>query len=282
MNKDNRPFSRRFGYTAPAQEITVREDAPDDLRGAVVMLGDSLGLSANAMRHAVCGVLLKPPDFNNWSHGNVMYEVQGLVETCPWPKVYDIAEEFFRKLKLQDPDNAKRFEEELNEFFRENGIGWMIQGGLIVVRGSEAFSAVPKQAIELLRQTGRQTAAKEIHEAIQDLSRRPKPDITGSVQHAMAALECLARDLAGQPGKTLGKLISDHRERLNIPRPLDEALEKLWGYASETGRHLREGREPRFEDAELVVTVAAAVAIYLSRPAPESTGGGISTMGFIE
>ena len=56
MNRDDRPFSRRFGYTAPAQEITVREDAPDDLRAAVVMLADGLGLSraARATRHAAC------------------------------------------------------------------------------------------------------------------------------------------------------------------------------------------------------------------------------------
>jgi hypothetical protein len=133
------------------------------------------------------------------------------------------------------------------------------------VRGSEAFSAVPKQAIQMLRGAGRLTAAGEIHEAIQDLSRRPNPDKTGSIQHAMAALECVARDVAGQPGKTFGKIISDHCGKLNIPRPLDDALEKLWGYASETGRHLREGREPSFEDAELVVTVSAAVSIYLMR-----------------
>jgi hypothetical protein len=267
MHGDDRSFSHRFGYNAPEQEITVREDAPDSLRAALVMLGENLGLSPTTMRNAVCGVLLKKPDSNNWSdYPNVFYEVQRLVEGCPWPRVYDIAEEFYDRCDSRDPDGAKRFEGGLNGFFRENGIGWSMERGRIVARGSEAFSAVPKQAIELLGQAGRQTAAKEIHEAIQDLSRRPKPDVTGSIQHAMASLECVIRDLTGQPGKTLGKLLSDHRTALNIPRPLDEALEKMWGYASETGRHLREGREPRFEDAELVVTVTAAVAVYLSRP----------------
>lgn len=267
MHNDDRPFSRRFGYVAAEQEITIREDAPESLRAAVVMLADNLGLSPKTMRHAACGVLLTKPDPGNWSdYPNVFQEVQWLVEGCAWPKVYDIAEEFYRCFDSRDPDAAKQFEGRLNEFFRENGIGWAMERGRIVARGSEAFSAVPKQAIELLGQTGRQTAAKEIHEAIQDLSRRPKPDITGSIQHAMASLECVMRELTGHPGKTLGKLLSDHRTALNIPRPLDDALDKMWGYASETGRHLREGREPRFEEAELVVTVAAAVAIYLSRP----------------
>jgi hypothetical protein len=265
MTRDERPFSRRFGYRAPESEITVREDAPPDLRAALVMLADRLGLGPKNMRLGACSILMKAPDPNNWSdYPNVFGEVQDLVESCPWHKVYDIAEEFYQRLNLRDPDNAQEFEQQLNEFFSENGIGWAMDRGKIVVRGSEAFSAVPKQAIEVLQDAGRQTAAREIHEAIQDLSRRPRPDVTGSIQHAMAALECVARDITGQQ-KTLGKLISDHRQTLNLPRPLDEALEKMWGYASETGRHLREGRDPRFEDAELVVTVAAAVSIYLMK-----------------
>jgi hypothetical protein len=265
MTRDERPFSQRFGYRGPQAEITVREDAPPDLRMAIVMLADNLGLRPGNMRLGACSVLLKAPDSNNWSeYPNIFNEVQWLVEGCAWHKVYDIAEEFYQRLYDMDPEKGREFERRLNEFFGENGIGWAMERGRIVVRGSEAFSAVPKQAIEALQLHARQTAAREIHEAIQDLSRRPHPDVTGSIQHAMAALECVARDITGQQ-KTLGRLISDHRQQLNLPRPLDEALEKMWGYASETGRHLKEGCEPRFEDAELVVTVAAAVSIYLTR-----------------
>jgi hypothetical protein len=266
LKQDNRPFSRRFGYRGPEAEITVREDAPETLRQAIVSIAEGLGLSPSNMRLGACNVLRKLPDSNNWSeYPNVFYEVQSLIENSPWHKVYDIAEEFHDRLHHGNPERGREFQETLNEVFREDGIGWAMEDGRIVVRGSEAFSAVPKQAIEMLQQAGRLTAAGEIHEAIQDLSRRPTPDKTGCIQHAMAALECVARDVTGQPSKTLGKIIADHRARLNIPRPLDEALEKLWGYASETGRHLREGREPSFEDAELVVTVSAAVSIYLTR-----------------
>lgn len=34
MHNDDRPFSRPFGYSAPEQEITIREDAPEALREA--------------------------------------------------------------------------------------------------------------------------------------------------------------------------------------------------------------------------------------------------------
>ena len=109
------------------------------------------------------------------------------------------------------------------------------------------------------------TAAQEIHEALQDLSRRPRPDITGSVQHALAALECVARDVADDSKATLGAIIKKYPGLL--PPPLDAAVDKLWGFASEHGRHLREGREPAREEAELAVHVAAAVATYLPKMA---------------
>ncbi len=111
-----------------------------------------------------------------------------------------------------------------------------------------------------MQQASAPTAANEIHEALTDISRRPAPDVTGSIQHAMAALECVVRQVDGS-NDTLGAIIG----RLDLPRPLDTALHKLWGFASEQGRHIQEGREPRFEEAELVVTVACAVSVYLLR-----------------
>lgn len=113
-----------------------------------------------------------------------------------------------------------------------------------------------------MQQAGSPTAANEVHEALKDISRRPSADVTGAIQHAMAALECVAREVDGSTD-TLGQII----KRLTIPQPLDGALHRLWGFASEQGRHIQEGREPSFEEAELVVTVASAVSVYLLRHA---------------
>lgn len=59
--------------------------------------------------------------------------------------------------------------------------------------------------VELTRQ-GRSTGSGELHEALQDLSRRPRPEVSGVIQHAMAALECVARDVVVRKD-TLGLLI---------------------------------------------------------------------------
>ena len=255
-------FSRRFGYRAEESPISVREEAPDALRFGVAMLADNLGLSPHNARLEACGVLLTRPDPSNWSaYPNVLEEVQQLIASAPWYRVYDIAEGFFARLSSTDWSRGQAFQDRLNELCREQGIGWEMRDGRFVARGSEAFAQALATATEVMQGSGRTTAAAEMHEALRDISRRPAADVTGAIQHAMAALECVARDVSADPNKTLGQLVS----QLGLPRPLDTALEKLWGFASEQGRHIREGRQLRFEEAELVVTTAAAVSVYLIR-----------------
>lgn len=257
-------FSDRFGYQPPDAEITIREDAPDVVRDAVTMLGYACGLNPSRMRDAVCEVLLKRPDPNNWSAENIEREVSQLVDAAPWHRVYDIAERLYRKVGEGDYalTRAAEFEHRLNAVFREHGVGWRMAEGVIIARGSEPFELATRDAANIMRNAGAPTAANELHEALKDISRRPDADVTGAVQHAMAALECVAREVDGT-SETLGKIIG----RLSVPPPLDGALHKLWGFTSTQGRHILEGRAPRFEEAELVVTVAASVSIYLLRAA---------------
>ncbi len=255
-------FSDRHGYHASEQEIAVREDAPEGLRFAIPLIAQDAGMTPTAMRRAVCQVLLVRPDPNNWSdYPNVWGEVNGLIEDCPWFKVYDIAEALHAAFAADFPDRAEQFQDRLNQYFLENGIGWEMSDGQILYRGSEAFAETTREAADVLTQAGRSAAANEIHEALQDISRRPEPDVTGAIQHAIAAMECTARDITGQPNLTLGRLVS----RLDLTPPLDSAIEKLWGYASDRARHIREGQSVAREEADLVVSVACAVCTFLSR-----------------
>jgi len=255
-------FSDRHGYRAEEQEVTVREDAPEDLRFAIPLIAKDAGMVPSAMRCVVCHILLVRPDPSNWSaYPNVWDEVNELIANCPWFKVYDIAEALHANLEAYDPDRAETFQDKLNQVFHENGIGWQMTDGRIVYRGSEVFSESTREAAEVLANTGLTAAANEIHEALRDISRRPEPDVTGAIQHAIAALECTAREVTSEPKLTLGALVP----RLGLARPLDKAVEKLWGYASERARHIREGRDVTTGEAELIVTVASALCTFLSR-----------------
>lgn len=268
---DDETFSERHGFAPTPADITVRQGAPWDLRGLLPDLAYQSGLRPpSALRSIVCRVTLTAPDQNNWSEfPNIDAEVRDLLQRCEWFEVYEVIEAVAAALHKQDEhysndetDSAAGFASKINRLFVKHGVGWQLIDGRVEVRGAEVFEAVTRPAITELEAAGLKTTASEIHEALKDLSRRPTPDITGAIQHAMAAAECLARETSGDHG-TLGKIIKEHPELFQ--KPLDEGLSKLWGYASEMGRHIREGRVPSYEEAELAVTVAAATVTYLKR-----------------
>jgi hypothetical protein len=118
-----------------------------------------------------------------------------------------------------------------------------------------------ERANDALTQAESQTAASELREANVDLSRQP-PDLTGSVQHSLAALECVAREHCSDHA-TFGKLLQRYDDL--FPKPLDKGIEKIWGFASEMGRHLQEGRTPSEDEAELLVGLATVCCTYLAR-----------------
>ena len=255
-------FSRRNRYAGAAKEITIRDDAPETLRVTVLETSRELGWSPSRLRSLISRVLRVRPDPSNWSeYPNVWNEVQDLIHDCEWFRVYDIIEAVYAK--LTDGANAAKFAEEINAYFVEEGVGWKLMDGKVVTRGPESFEAVVTEATATLNDTGRPTAAGHLHEALQDLSRRPKPDLSGAVYHAMGALEAVARDLADNPKATLGQIIK--RQPDLVPKPLDTALSHLWGFASNEARHVQEGREPNRKEAELLVGLAAALVTYLTR-----------------
>jgi len=252
-------FSKRQGYSSAASEISVRHEAPDELRAVIVDIAYESGLSPHTARTTFCRVLRRRENPDNWSaYPNVDNEARGLIDDSQWYEVYDLIEALYDAV-----DDQVQFEAEINDYFRRRGIGWQLTKGRIEARGGEAFEQAVIEARSTLTSTGKNTAAREIHEALLDLSRRPSPDVTGAIQHALAALECAIRDYTGNPKATLGVLLKSNPGL--IPSPLDTAVEKMWGFASEQGRHLREGRDPGYEDALLSLHVVAAVTNNLAK-----------------
>lgn len=259
-------FSKRFGYSSVEEaEIAVREDAPEDLRGFLIQLAYEYGVGPKKLRGLVCKLFRKAPDKNNWSeYPNIDCEVRELIDNCKWYKVYDLIERLVYYLGYEDYNgNVDDFVSEINDFFIENGIGWKLENEKIEVRGPESFEEIVTAARTTETGAGLVTASNELHEAIKDLSRRPHPDTTGAIQHAMASLECVAREVTGDRKANLGDIMKRHKGI--IPEPLDQSVIKAWGYASENGRHIREGRTPSFSEAELIVGICASVGNYLSK-----------------
>jgi hypothetical protein len=259
-------FSKRHGFN-PAKDITIREDAPENLRAFLLLTARDFGWQASRLRDLVCRVLRVPPiEVGGYRDQRIWDEVERLVGECLWFKVYDIIEALHASIAQSDDyreDNAGAFANEINEFFVDEGIGWQILDRQIVMRGTEAFEAVVRAVVPALEAAERPTAAKHLREALQDLSRRPEADLPGAAYHAMGSLECMARDLTGEPKATLGEVLKRHPGL--VPRPLDTALSQVWGYASNEARHVLEGREISRDEAELLVGLSATVSTYLLR-----------------
>lgn len=254
-------FSKRHGFRQTEKEITTREDAPIGLREFIVQLTYELGYGPSFVRATICRVLRVSPNLNNWNEDTyIEMEVQGLIKKCEWYWVYDIIEALWKRLDFLKEDT---FSEEVNDYFKRNGIGWKLENGLIEIRGDEAFEKSIAHVSSILEAANLPTAKSEIKEAINDLSRRPHPDITGAIQHALASLECVCREVSGDKKATLGELMKKYPNI--VPKPLDNAIEKIWGFTSEQGRHLREGKQPGYLEAELIVELTASITIYLGK-----------------
>lgn len=254
-------FSKRLGYFSQNEkEITVREDAPQGLRSYLRIAFYDLNKKPSDLLPSVCKVLKVTPDGNWTEFPNIDDEIKSHLENCDWFYIYDIIEVIISKLEKLE---VAKFSTEINEYFLVNGIGWKIVNGKIETRGDEIFETAIKNIETVLQFANLQTAKSEIKEALLDLSRRPQPDITGAIQHSLACLECVCREVSGDKKATLGEVIK--RNPGIIPKPLDIAIEKLWGYSSEKGRHLSEGLTPEFIEAELVVEISAAISGYLGK-----------------
>ena len=259
-------FSKRHRFAQEGEpEITIREDAPQHVREAILIVAEhDLDLSPSTIRSVLCNTLRKIPDSNNWSqYPNIWWECEQLMENCPWYKVYDFVEGLYDTLrKSSDPTRASEWEKLINECFVEQGVGWRMVDGQLESRGPEGFKVAVDTARQGLEEAKLPTAHDEIHEAMKDLSRRPEADLTGAIHHAMGALECTAREHTGDSRATFGELLKKFPNL--FPKPLDASLAQIWGYASEMARHIREGRKPQYAEAEMVVGVAASACTYLA------------------
>ena len=253
-------FSKKHGFSSPPP-ISFRHAAPDALRYSVIRAAYSM-LSYDQIRTSICETLMVSPDRNNWSEiPNKRDEVQDLMQSTEWYSVYDIIENLVSFIEgSRGYDAAVDFAERINEVFVDIGAGWQLKANEgIVLRGDAQFEDAVQQARESLGEAGYDVATEQLREALHDISRRPTPDLTGAVHHAFGAMEAVARYVHNSE-KTFGELV----KLLDIPKPLDTALEKLWGYSSNYARHVSPTNVPNLGEATLVVHLSSAICRYLA------------------
>jgi AbiJ N-terminal domain 4 len=266
---ESTPFSQRYNVRR-AVPITVRDDAPVAFRSflfnAIKHFYDH-SKDAFDLVHIALGKV--PPDLSNRpysSYPNYWGWTKDAISAAPWYKIYDLVEQFYKKTKPMTAVNSAEYRDLVNTFFEENGYAFRLEAnGNLEYRGEESFELAVRTASMALSDASLTTAQTEVHKALEDLAKRPTADLTGAVQHAMAGLECAAKQVAEEPKLELGKIVKRHPDL--FPPPLGDVVTQLYGYASNNGRHLTEGGEPNFAEVELVVGIAATTATYLARKA---------------
>jgi hypothetical protein len=253
-------FSRRHGLTRRHNGPLLYHSAPERLRvGTLSLLHNEMNKSPRWIRETICNVCRVRPDPNNWSHPNIWQEAEGLVYRAEWFEFYDFVESCAEAER--SGHGLDGFETSINRLFEEEHVGWRLTNGVLEVHGEDSLEDVLGTPEEELDQSGFAVAAKEFREARTDLSRRPEPDLSGAVQHAMAALESVARVFSGDSKLTLGQIIKAYPDLL--PSPVNDAAAKLWGFASEQGRHGRESRRLEWAETLLIVGIAGTLCSYM-------------------
>ena len=201
------------------------------------------------------------PDRGNWTEiPNIRDEVMRLIDDAEWYQVYDVIEGLLEFIEgTRGYDLAEQFVAQINDLFVDTGAGWQLRAGEgIVLRGDAEFEVAVERARTSLSQANYGVAEGEIREALHDISRRPEPDLTGAIHHALGALESTARYLSGSE-----KPFNEVMAIVGVPKPLDSALSKLWGYSSNFGRHVSPTNVPSLNDATLIVHLSSAICRYL-------------------
>jgi hypothetical protein len=160
-------FSIRHGYTSDSSqtEITVHEDAPEQLRKIIPEIAVKAGWDYDDLFDIGSRIGKKSWELPTprEAHTASRIQLQRFIFQWEWYQVYDFIEILFAAMAdwqvLGSPE--KDFEQMLNDYFRHAGVGWQLQEGKIISRGSEPFEATIRKTISSLTETRLHTAQRE-------------------------------------------------------------------------------------------------------------------------
>jgi AbiJ N-terminal domain 4 len=279
-------FSTRQGFVRP-KEIVFRDELPDELRQPIIdilwhsnstaFLRERIERLFNPYGIDELPKRMSPMFVSTEEQKDLNFiEIKRVLLGCEWFQLFDLIEDIFQQLDFYDTEHRTDPEEEsqsypfqniINGYFVHAGIGWRLVDGKVMARGDAAFEHTVQVAETELKSGGRTTAAECIEDAIRNLSFRPKPRLGAAVSRAMNSMECVLHDITGENKMGLGDYLQSYPD--HFPGGLAKTFGGLWGYASNEGaRHGKEGVEPPREEAEFIVSIAAALTTYLNRKYP--------------
>jgi hypothetical protein len=259
-------FSNRYGLR-PTPEGLMYEDVPERARvGLYHIVRQFFGKEYGNLYTALCIALRNPVDHQVELTGPhfASLAIEKLVMNCQWCQFYDICQVMWESLEYKrDRDNLSA---EINALFREEHLGFELRDSKVEKIGSGFIDARVKEARYLLKEPEFEGADKHFEKALKALNTRPNPDVENCIKDAVAAIESVGRIIANDDKALLSKTIKDMANNGLIPKPLDEAIQKIYAYRGDqpgVTHGLVGTSKVTVDEAEFVLAISAAIIIYL-------------------
>jgi hypothetical protein len=190
--------------------------------------------------------------------------IEDLVMRCEWWQVYDICEVAYASPSVQrsKADICAR----VNQLLAEELLGFEFRDGLVEKVGAAFIDAQVKEARYLLKEPKFKGADEHFEKALKAVNIRPNPDVENCIKDAVSSIESVGRILANDERALLSDIIKDMARKGTIPKPLDEAIQKVYAYRGNqpgVAHGLVGDSKVTIDEAEFVLAMSAAVIIYL-------------------
>lgn len=277
-------FSDRNKINEIPKEIQLTEFTPDTrtvLKNYCINLIDwckeSMGYDRYDFENYISDVIAEdifciPLDSPKARYNTIIKEFYDTFDTGSYDDLLSIIEYLANNLYVRDfkaEDNSFRYGEkirmdlckEFNKLFENEFVGYRFIEKIIVPISNE----VEIKAISDAAETKYDKANEHIIKALKILSDRNNKDYKNVIKESLCALEGLCSLYSDK--ETLGKMIEDITNRLNIHDNLKNAIKNLYWFASdEPGiRHENKskGNSVTFDEAKLVLVECSGIINYL-------------------
>jgi len=262
-------FSKRYGLR-PTSEGLMYEIVPELARVGLYHLVERFfgGEHQKSYLHLyweIC-VALRIPRERGLTDYSASIVIERLIKNCEWYQFYDICEVVWANPYSQYSRHQEEFTEQVNALFREEQLGFQLKDGKIEKVGSGFIDAKVQEARYLLKEPEFKGADEHFEKAIKALNVRPNPDVENCIKDAVSAIESVGRIIVGNDKALLSDIIRDMAKNGTIPKPLDQAIQKIYAYRGDqpgVAHGLVGTSKVTVDEAEFVLAMSAAIIIYL-------------------
>jgi hypothetical protein len=195
--------------------------------------------------------------------------IKTLYFSSKWNEVYDLIEFIIRN--IPEHYDITKFINLCNTILEQDMSAFRIIDKTITKITDEHEIKTIEDAVQ------NTTTTIKIHllNSLEKLSDRTNPDYRNSIKESISAVECICKKIVKEDDDTLGKALKKINEKIELPKTLQNAFEKLYTYTNDkkTGiRHaLMDESKLNFDEAKfMLVTCSAFVNYLLSKAAKAS------------